>query len=258
MPDITKTGHILKELPEGIEKASDGSHWAIASVEKIDDDGDIVRISGMDLSSHRPESPIKILAQHLRRLPDGSAPVIGKVEELRQAVIKDKSAGNVKAQLFRFSYAPSKLAQSYKELADEGYLDSFSIGAAVIESKPIKGGGTDFIKTKLREISMVTIPANADAVMLRALEDKLGDDLELKSNEPLFDNRYTVVINLIAKLFDKLDEQNKSFQKRFDNFESAYVAKADEGSQPGDRQEPAQEVDWDAIVSSLKSLSKKR
>jgi hypothetical protein len=271
---IVKTGHIVKELPEGIEKASDDSLWAIATVEKEDEDGDIVRVDGMDLSSHRTDSPIKSLAQHLRKLPDGTPPIIGRVEEFKRATL-NKGAGATKALLFRMSWAKdgsgkvTDLASKYKDLADGGYFDSFSIGANVLDSKPLKNKGSDFIKTRLREISGVTIPANADATMLRALEDKLGHELDVEfkfADISTMGGGFKEVVTCIKRKFDDLDRQlqlsiedkfNKII-KRFDDFESAYVAKADEGSQPGDRKEPAQEVDWDAVVSSLKSLSQKR
>jgi hypothetical protein len=239
---IVKTGHIVKELPEGIEKASDDSLWAIATVEKEDEDGDIVRVDGMDLSSHRPDSPIKILAQHLRKLPDGTPPIIGRVEEFKRATL-NKGAGATKALLFRMSWAKdgsgkvTDLASKYKDLADGGYFDSFSIGANVLDSKPLKNKGSDFIKTRLREISGVTIPANADATMLRALEDKLGDQLERDWHKESFNGLMSALHEYFGKTFA---EQFTTIQNRLDDIESAIVAKADEGSQPGDRKEPAQ------------------
>jgi hypothetical protein len=252
MPEITKSGFVLKELPEGVEKAKDDSFWAIASVEDVDEDGDIVRIDGMDLSMHRKDSPIKILASHLRKLPDGTPPVIGKVEEFRKTTLRKGAAGEKKALLFRFTFAPGELAGKYKELTEAGYLDSFSIGASVLESKPLKNKGHDYTKTKLQELSEVTIPANAGATVMRALEEKLGDQLERGADLSISLER---IISAIA--------ENKSITetvlKRLDDIESAIVAKSEEGSLTGDRtEEPAAEVDWDALLSHLKSLSKSR
>jgi hypothetical protein len=252
MPEITKSGFVLKELPEGIEKASDDSLWAVASVEKADEDDDIVRVDGLDTSMHREHSPIKILAQHLRKLPDGSPPIIGKVEEFRKANIgKGKDAS--KALLFRMTFAPTDLAKKYKQLFDAGYMESFSIGASVLESKPLKEKGYDYTKTKLREISAVTIPANADATVMRALEEKLGDQLDRNSE-------LSVSLEHILSALAENKSITETVLKRLDDIESAIVAKSEEGSLTGDRtEEPAvEEVNWDALLSHLKSLSKPR
>lgn len=179
MSQILKTTRVLRELPGGLTK-SDNELWAIASLEKIDEDGDVIRVNGIDLSMHRPPTSfIKILASHLRRLPDGSPPVCGRVEEFNRT-----SIGGCPALTFRMTWATdgkgnvTELARKYKDLYDGGYLESFSVGASVIESRPLKGGGNDFVKTILREISCVTIPANCDAVVMRHLRDAFGDCLD--------------------------------------------------------------------------------
>jgi hypothetical protein len=228
-------------------------------VEKADEDDDIVRVDGLDTSMHREHSPIKILAQHLRKLPDGSPPIIGKVEEFRKANIgKGKDAS--KALLFRMTFAPTDLAKKYKQLFDAGYMESFSIGASVLESKPLKEKGYDYTKTKLREISAVTIPANADATVMRALEEKLGDDLEVwQRGEHITATKLNALHEFIKSEQDKFNKNIQIILKRLDDIESAIVAKSDEGSLTGDREEPAtEEVDWDALLSALKSLSKPR
>jgi len=179
MLELQKSVCILKSLPAGIAPAPPGELWAVATREVVDEDGDIVRVAGIDLSAHRPQSPIKVLAQHLRGLPDGSPPVLGRVEEFRRTMID-----GAPALIFRMSWAVdldgkvTPLASKYKDLYDGGYLDSFSIGASVLEAKPIKGKGSDYVRSKLREISCVTLPANSDAIVLRAIHSRLGDCID--------------------------------------------------------------------------------
>jgi phage head maturation protease len=54
-------------------------------------------------------------------------------------------------------------------LIDTGYINAFSFGFAPIEweisKSPQRRGGVDFIKQELLEISVVSLPANANALI---------------------------------------------------------------------------------------------
>jgi hypothetical protein len=49
-----------------------------------------------------------------------------------------------------------------------GLLDSFSIGFRSMKSEPLSGGGLRFTRWELLEISVVVVPANADAKISRS------------------------------------------------------------------------------------------
>jgi hypothetical protein len=95
---------------------------------------------------------------------------------------------------------------------------------------------------------------------MRALEEKLGDELELwQKGDHLSSAKLNVVYDLLKSDREHFDQQITQIIKRLDNIDSAIVAKSEEGSLTGDREEPAnEEVNWDALISSLKSLSKQR
>jgi hypothetical protein len=168
-------GSILKDLPAGFT-VEDGEFWGIATVEVPDKEGDIVRVAGMDLGYHTPESPIKILAQHQTRLPDGRLPIVGTIKEFRPTRLM-KGGGEVPALLFRGGFSKDgqgnylPLAKEYKDYADGGSLTDFSIGAEIVESQPIKGGGRDFTRTKLYEVSWVVVGANQHAQKIASADN---------------------------------------------------------------------------------------
>jgi len=181
MDPVLLSGFVMKSLPEGFEKPAN-SLWAYATVETPDRDKDIVRVKGISLALHRDKSPIKVFLNHqYKPLPDGTPPVVGRVEEFRETVHKGMG-GEVPALAFRMSWATdgegnvTPLAAKYKSLYDGGYLDSFSIGFTPKTAKPIKGGGHDYTATELFEISAVTMPANPNATKIKAIKDTLGDD----------------------------------------------------------------------------------
>jgi len=87
---VYKTFHVLKDIQSINEKPDKPGCWALASVEVEDTEGDIIKIDGIDWSSyHNPEKNVymKVLANHMTVLPDGSSPVIGRVEEFKKVTL---------------------------------------------------------------------------------------------------------------------------------------------------------------------------
>jgi hypothetical protein len=182
---IQKLFHLVKDLPATGWEKGENEDWGIASCEVKDTSGDIVRRDGITWTTyhHPPERHLKILANHLRVLPDGSPPIIGRVEEFKKCIlpVDGKSA---KVLAFRFSWATdehgvvTELAQKYRDLVRGGYLDSFSVGLMLTDFDQFDDGGLDIRGSELFEVSCVTIPALGQANVLRAIEDKLGDYLD--------------------------------------------------------------------------------
>lgn len=144
----------------------------IASTENADRVGDVLLMSGCDLKSYR-KNPI-VLADHDRCAPIGTA--VAEVKGARlEAVI---------------TFAPpgaSEKADEYCALAKSGVISAASVGFMPIAQEPIKGGGYKIKAWELYEISLVAIPANADAVVMqRSLSPRpsvFGRTVSAKSTE---------------------------------------------------------------------------
>ena len=129
---LEKFGHVLKSVPEELLKSVGGGDtenglWGYASVEVPDSDGDIIRIDGIDYSQHHNPSVgrfLKVLASHVRSLPDGSPPVLGRIESFHKTVTSDGH----KALAFYMTWFKNEngeypdLVKKWKPYYDKGYL----------------------------------------------------------------------------------------------------------------------------------------
>jgi len=134
------------------EKAkADDSFLFIASDETVDRYGDVVKVDGWDLSNfHR--NPI-VLWGHDPMLPIGTAKVSKREKQL----------------VAKITFASTPAAQEKRALVEEGVLRAVSVGFAVNDDgfEPREGGGYTFTSQELLEISLVSIPANAGALLVR-------------------------------------------------------------------------------------------
>jgi HK97 family phage prohead protease len=114
---------------------------------------------GCVLTNYR-KNPI-VLADHDRTKPIGNAEVVVR-------------NGALEALITFAPHGASEKADEYCALAKAGVLSAVSIGFMPIEMQPIKGGGLMISKWELLEISMVAIPANADALVIARSFGKAG------------------------------------------------------------------------------------
>lgn len=250
--NLLLNGYVFKSLPEGFKSYDDGL-WAYATVEVQDLQKDIVRVKGISLERHTPESPIKILINHKKEpFPDGTPSVVGRVEEFRETVCKSFT-GETPALAFRMSWAKdgegkvTELASKYKSLYEGGYLDSFSIGFHPRSAKPIRGGGHDITSSILFEITACTIPINPSATTIKAIKDALGEEVEvpfdasigagliggLQKDVASLSNTITQLIERFDKTDSLLNSTLKALRDRDDLLESL-VVKSHGGAQPTD------------------------
>lgn len=180
---------MVKDLPAAlsVKKQNDeNGFWAWATREIVDSMGDVVRVDGIDLSTYHnpPETHLKILAQHLRSLPDGTAPVVARVTDYAKTVMPYmgkmvKCLGLYCEWLRDDKGAMLPLAAHYKQMKDSGGIDSVSVGMIVNEcqrrmgedGKPTDDYGLDITSSTLYETSLVTVPANAGASFVRAVSE---------------------------------------------------------------------------------------
>lgn len=123
----------------------------IASDPTPDRAGDIMVPSGCDLASYR-RNPV-VLANHDPGKPLGTADVQVKSNRVEALI----------------TFAPAKASQTADEfcaLAKAGVLSAVSVGFNPIDSEPIGGAGRRYNEWELLELSVVSVPANPNAVVL--------------------------------------------------------------------------------------------
>jgi hypothetical protein len=239
-----------KRLPDGFKKPEDGD-WVCMSAEVPPEDesaGDVVRVAGISTDRHTDKSPIKLLGQHMRGTGDGSPAVIGRMEEFRLGK-KSWKGKQVPALFGRFSWAKdgegkvTELAAKYKALWDGGYLDSVSIGFRPTKSRALNAekpwDGYEFLESELVELSIVTIPANPAATVLRHIADAFEEKSE-KKDDPVQRSEHTVKFQMAIDeaLVGALDRFEKRINALLDDIECSVVAKSDEAEQTGDHDAP--------------------
>lgn len=134
----------------------------IATTPSTDRMGDVVEPRGAKFAL-----PIPLLWQHDHSAPVGmveSAEVTDAGIKVRARVVKIKEAGKLKDRA-------DEAWQSVKA----GLVRGFSIGFRPLDRESIKGGGLRFKSWDWLELSLVTVPANADASiqMVKAIDTKL-------------------------------------------------------------------------------------
>lgn len=143
----------------------------IASTGQVDRAGDIVVPRGIVLTGYR-ENPV-VLRDHDPSRPVGMASI-----QVTDAAV-----------LATVTFAPagaSEIADETCALAKAGVLRGVSIGFNPIRSSPIRGGGVQYIEWELLEISLVSVPANAGAVVVeRSMRRKAGRSISAANTEKL-------------------------------------------------------------------------
>lgn len=240
---VTKQWSYLKALPKGIERPKDGD-VVIASAEIPPEDeagGDIVRVKGLEIPDGTP-----LQAQHLKYASDGSPTTIGKITASYDSEIEWKGK-KVPAKLCAFKWADTDLAGKYKSLWPE-FINSVSIGAMIKDADPLDPkkpyGGWDIKQSQLYELSIVTIPANPAAKVLKAVKDAFGDSLDIPEDRLRYED-----------LLPKFEEQFKSILSRLDDIESLVVAQSESAARKTDDREQVQKDDdlLGKLIAALRS-----
>lgn len=240
MIDNRCIGTVCKAMPSGFAPAGEDELWALATVEVPDREGDIVRIKGIDLSAHRAEMPIKVmgLGHNYKAEDPNNLPITGIVKEFRPTTTVVKRYGEVPALAFRMEFdregeALTKYSRRMKSLykgdSKKGLspkLDAFSIGFDPRKVAQLKGGRYDVQECAIFEISPCIIPANPHAVVLKALREEFGEEIDLL---PLLEER------LLAAQQEMFAALTKAINTRFDDFESAAADRAENGPMPVSR-----------------------
>lgn len=148
---------IFPAISKAVDKEA-GIYEVMISTEAIDRDGDIVRAAGGIFENYL-RNAVVLFGHDYRDLP------IGKTLEIN---VLPGSGVRVK---FQFpAWGLSDKADAIRKLWDAGFLNAASIGFTPIKSinlDPQKPWGPqDYIEWELLEWSIVTVPANQDALRL--------------------------------------------------------------------------------------------
>jgi uncharacterized protein len=164
MPELdTIQEEQTKFLQASIEKKDDGSFIAVASTNTVDRHGEIVDNNGWDLKAFK-KSPV-ILWAH-----DHYEPAIG----VSKKTWVEGAGKKAKLMITPIFHDVTEKARAVKALVEMGVINSLSVGFRPLESPD----GVTFTKNELLEVSIVNVPANADAMMLafKGLKDAGFDD----------------------------------------------------------------------------------
>jgi HK97 family phage prohead protease len=123
----------------------------VISDETVDRVGDVMVAKGCDIAEYLG-NPI-VLAQHDPHKPIGRGTIEIKADRV-ELLVEFPPAG------------VSQLADEYCGLAKAGVINAGSVGFDPVESEPRKGGGWRYLRWKLMETSLVSVPANPNATII--------------------------------------------------------------------------------------------
>lgn len=137
---VYKSGHQSEEDPLEF----------VLSDESVDRMGDVIRADGWDLKDFRA-NPVALFGHSHDQ-------IIGVWENVR--VEGKKLMGQLKLA----REGTSDLVDTVRSLIEQRVLKAVSVGFQPVEAQPRKGGGYDFTRAALHEVSVVAVPANANAI----------------------------------------------------------------------------------------------
>lgn len=142
-----------------LKAVSDGQYKFVASDESTDRMGDVIRVAGWELANYK-RNPI-ILFQHQSSNPVGIATKVWLEGKALMSQIKLAAEGT------------SPFIDTLRKLLEQGIIKAVSVGfMPTKQPQYIRDKGTDqitgleFVGQELHEISLVSVPANANALVM--------------------------------------------------------------------------------------------
>ena len=157
------TVEAAKRFLTGTIKAAEGGanrYPAWASTEDKDRDKDTIRAEAFEVSlkQYLATNPIILLGHDMWGLP------VGKAVDAK--VIKDKGL------MTWIEFAETDLGREVRYLVDNGFLNTLSVGFIPRSWETLPEGGREYTEVDLLEVSIVTVPANAAAQIIRQAKQK--------------------------------------------------------------------------------------
>lgn len=142
----------------------------ICSTPDADRAGDVVMAEGIELSAYKA-NPV-VLWNHDTDFPIARCVEIGVKGGQLEALVQFPPEGD------------DATADRIYKLIKAGVVNATSIGFQPVKADPIRGGGYKFIASELMEFSFVSVPANANALVVERSADSLPPMI-LRSPVPL-------------------------------------------------------------------------
>jgi HK97 family phage major capsid protein/HK97 family phage prohead protease len=221
----------------------------IASTPKLDRQGDIVDSMGAKFSI-----PMPLLWQHRSDSP------VGHVEFARPT----KEGIPFRARIAKIA-EPGEL----KNLVDKAWqavkarlVGAVSIGFTIDTFEIMKEGGWHIKEWEWLELSLVTIPANADATIhaIRSIDDALltASGQKQSNGERVLSAGVAAKQPVVAKEAKRMKKSIADTITSFENTRAAKAAQRDEimekSAESGETLDSAQTEDYDALVAEIKSI----
>lgn len=148
------------------ESESDNDYSFVMTTESIDRHQEIVDAKNMDLVQFK-KNPVVFYNHNSNSFP------IGKAYNIK------REDGRITSKVKLHEITDE--AKIVKQLLDEGYIKSVSVGLIVKDYKYDKEQGVYRIsKSELIELSVVNIPANTEAMRINSIEDNKLAELNLR------------------------------------------------------------------------------
>jgi len=255
-----KIRQFVKAMSDDEKEA--GKMSFVASTDRADRYGDIIDQRGWDLDAYRA-NPVILLNHDHQSLPIGR----GDVRITEAGLVID----------VEFDMADPRAAEIAGK-AERGFMNAVSVGFAPLKSTPraqlpsehfaySKSGGQFFEQAELLEVSIVTIPANADAVAIAA--KNIGFDLKAYIKEqiqteinampaPTVSKHILEVIedeNTVTVVFAKHGEEMAMEEEAMkDEEEEMSYHDEDSEEEKGSDKKEEEDEDMKALVKALLSL----
>ena len=171
---IEKNRAVYKNFKTGdVEDVGHNALIFTVSTNEIDREGDVIDINGLSADSYM-RNPVFLYGHDYSSLPIGRTTRLAKQQE-----------GDVQKLKARVEFTPDSAygpnyagitGQAVRRMYLKNFLSATSIGFAPWETKPlvdkrISNPGNVYLTSDLLDISAVTVPANAGALMERAAHD---------------------------------------------------------------------------------------
>lgn len=229
-----------KYLEAAIEKAADGSFIAIASTNMVDRHGEVVDNNGWDLKAFK-KNPV-ILWGH-----DHNEPAIG----MSKKTWVDGTGKQAKLMIQPVLHEVTEKARAIKQLVEMGIIKTLSVGFRPLESPD----GVTFTKNELLEVSMVNVPANAEAMTMayKSLKSKGFEDQVIQEVGVEIDTaRFEMLEKEISELKELVKVQQHQSKKQSEGRLSMFKVIAKASDKVLEAENKRTEVDHRKFVKVIK------
>jgi len=186
----------MKQFTKGTQSADDPFNFVLSD-ESIDRMGDVIYADGWDLKDFQ-KNPVALFGH------DHSKP-IGVWENVR--VEGKKLLGRLKLA----AQGTSAEIDTIRSLVEQRILKAVSVGFSPLEYSQRDDGGYNFIKQALHETSLVSVPANANAL---AIAKSYGASAEFM-NKLIKSNGHITAPRLESEMLKKTIDNIDRFLERY-------------------------------------------